>query len=145
MFILPLPSQNIGGQIGTLITTNTRSMKDVTVHNIGVFANYWLSNMSTVNNTAWLNVVIREIENIERIGEQWKVPALHPARHPECTCTKSPASCMLFAKRTNKKIFFLLFKLIKLKCEIYVLYEFKIMVKILSPIKTPFKCLKIYF
>ena len=40
MFILPLPPQNIGGQIGTLITTNTRSMKDVTVHNIGVFANY---------------------------------------------------------------------------------------------------------
>ena len=26
--------------------------------------------MSTVNNTAWLNVAIREIENIGRIGEQ---------------------------------------------------------------------------
>ena len=80
MFIFPLPSQNIGGQIwhhsdrsaGTLITTNTRSMKDVTVHNMRVFANYCdiLTNVSTVNNTAWLNVAIREIENIERIGEQ---------------------------------------------------------------------------
>ena len=56
-------------------TTNTRSMKDGTVHNMGVFANYCdrLSNMSTVNIIAWLwwlNVTMREIENIERIGEQ---------------------------------------------------------------------------
>ena len=52
-----------------------------------------------------------------------------PCTTPRVYLYQESGQLHAICQKNKQKIFFLLFKLIKLKCEIYVLYEFNIMVK----------------